>query len=393
MARRGENIYKRKDGRYEGRYFKGRNINGKILFGYIYGRTYTEVKQRLIKLKNSNPKLNVLNDKSELYETVYDYMTYWLKEYAEKNVKESTYIRYYERIHGYIIPAIGNLKLSKVSQEVVKSFIDNLKNRKLSVSTIKGVYTLLNSSMKKAVLMQLISSNPCENIKMPSMEKKELNVLNRSEQIAIEIAASGHSKMAEIYTIVSLYTGLRIGEICALKWQDIDLYAGTLFVRSTLQRIKNIDSEIDSKTIIIEGTPKSENSYRNIPISLDIVKKLKNYKAITNNPNNKCYVLSGNLKPIEPRTLRYDFKRYLKSNNIPDISFHTLRHTYATRCIEYNFDIKTLSELMGHSNVSTTLKVYTHSVTEHKRDLSERIRILSQFNEPSNKPSNYNNVV
>lgn len=376
MPRRGENIYKRKDGRYEGRYIKGRQLNGKICFGYIYGHSYTEVKTKLIKFKSiENPKKIIYSKTRDTY-TLSEFLDYWLEKVIKDTVKYSTYIRYYERIHGYIIPVIGTMKISKITSDTVRAFTESLTDKKLAPSTVRGIVKLLSSVMKTAYEMEIISVNPCNNIKLPDNETKEVKALTASEQIAIENAAVNHSMMAELYIFISLYTGLRIGEICALKWSNIDFISGTLYVQSTVQRIKDLNENKSSKTMILEGKPKSRHSTRYVPLSAQIVEKLKEYKGKT---EDNCYILSGSEKIIEPRRVRYDFKKILKKAKLDSISFHTLRHTYATRCMERNFDIKTLSELLGHSDASTTLKIYTHCVSEHKKLLSERIQILSHI--------------
>ena len=212
---------------------------------------------------------------------------------------------------------------------------------------------------------------------------------------------------------------LRVGEVCALRWRDIDLSAGILTVRSSVQRIKNIEDGA-AKTILLESMPKSRSSLRHIPLPDDLIKKLRRVrneaigqglsggrKGLSGDNNglsggskglNKgkqdltgnskglsgdSYVLTGNSKPMEPRTLRARFKVIADKAGL-NVSFHALRHSYATRCLEYNFDIQTLSELLGHSNVSVTMKVYAHSVFDHKKQLTGRIRILSERSSEKN---------
>ena len=164
--------------------------------------------------------------------------------------------------------------------------------------------------------------------------------------------------------LLCLYTGLRVGEICGLKWEDIDIKNGCLFVARTVERI----SLGNGKTMIVIEPPKTESSIRKVYIPLFIVALLKKYKD-----NSDKYILSGKTKPTEPRALQYRFKRILSKTKIREFSFHSLRHTYATLCIEKGMDIKTLSELLGHADVKITLNTYVHSSDSLKKKYVKRL--------------------
>ena len=376
MAKRGENIYKRKDGRYEGRYIKGRRMDGKPLFGYIYGYTYSEVKIRLNMEKaavRQDKALHVFGDG-----TVACYLQFWLTRILPDRLKPSTLARYRENIRLYILPEIGNMQISKVTSHKIQHIVHKLTDSGLSPATVTGVVRLFSSAMKQAVELKLAAHNPCDGVTTPVIERTPARILNRQEQIKLERQAAMTGAGAETGILLALYAGLRIGEICALQWRDIDFFQKTLTVRATLQRM---GCEQERKTILLKGTPKSKSSARCIPIPPDLMDKLLKHK---NESGGDCYILTNTLKPVEPRTLRARFARLSSKAGI-SVPFHTLRHTFAARCLECHFDIQALSEIMGHSNAGITLRVYSHSVLEHKRMLTDRLRILS--NKPSNEPS------
>ena len=164
-----------------------------------------------------------------------------------------------------------------------------------------------------------------------------------------------------------MFTGLRIGEICALRWSDIDLDKQLLFVNKTAQRLRT-----NNKTYVKLTAPKTENSIRVIPLPTFLVKKLAEFRT-----DNNCFLLSGTDRIVEPRCLSYRFKRILKDANLPSVKFHSLRHTFATNCLQQKFDIKTLSEILGHANVNVTMKIYVHSSLERKIECMKLIKPLT----------------
>ena len=155
---------------------------------------------------------------------------------------------------------------------------------------------------------------------------------------------------------MSYYTGLRIGEVCGLKWCDIDLNKGIFKVRQTVQRIY-----VNSSTKLTIDTPKSKSSVREIPLPKFLTEILRNFKS-----DDSAFILSGKENPTDPRTLQYRFKSLLKKADLPSINYHSLRHMFATNCIALGFDVKTLSEILGHATVETTLNRYVHSSMERK---------------------------
>jgi integrase len=376
MARRGENIYKRKDGRYEGRYIKGRNISGKPVFGYVYARSYAETKQILTLAKASSERRE--NVQIVGNGTLADFLSVWLNSTIRERVKLSTYAQYHARIHQYILPALGRIPVSRLTKEQVLAFIRELQVRSLAASTIRNIMGVLCLAMKYAADSRLTIANPCDRLALPQPDVSERRALERTEQVKLEQLLTYADSSVALGVLLSLYTGLRIGEICALRWDDVDLAARTLTVRSTLQRIQSF-GDYRSKTVLVTGSPKSKRSFRCIPLPAGLTDRLRSCAK-------EGYVLSGSETPVEPRTLRARFAKLREKIGL-NVPFHTLRHTYATRCLEYNFDIQTVAELLGHSTANTTMKIYAHSVSEHKRMLTERIQFLSEIDKPSNKPS------
>ena len=337
MARRGENIYKRKDGRYEGRYIKYYDLSGRAVYGYVYDRKYTAVKQRLAERKTEKGRTPV-----QASVKLCDWLDIWLK--SQSNLKPTTKQIYKSYIANHLCPAIGNIPLKKLNTEILQAFIDNIE---LSASSVKTVFSILRSALSAAQDRGFIT-DIWSKIKVPKCEKAIVKVLTPKQQRQLENVLTGDG---DIVILICLYTGLRIGELCALKWSDINLESAILTVNGTQARTEN-GVEILS--------PKSRTSKREIPVPPFLLNKLKLL------PHNGDFVVSHNGKPYDVRTYRRYFKAALKRADLPDIKYHSLRHTFATRALEVGMDYKTLSEILGHSSVGITLDLYAHSLKEHK---------------------------
>ena len=370
MARRGENIYLRKDGRYEGRCIKGRNENGKIMYHSVYGSTLAECKQKLTKAK----VLYFHNDVDcKIYGTgtVKEFMNYWLHDIVKYHVKQSTFSNYMHYSDKWIVAYLGNEKLYKLKTEKIQQFINYLTMEGLSAGSVRNVYRTLGAMMKIAKKFHYLNSDPCEGVTLPEVKKKGTMILSTQEQKKLEATAEEYKVIPGLMTIMALYTGLRIGELCALTWSDIDLKNGKLSVNRTRQRIKRIAPQAkQSKTHLITDSAKSSNSIRMIPLPIFLLKQLRKHQL---QQGTSDYVFTQNAKPLEPRTVQHQFKRLLKKAKIKLVNFHALRHTFATRLLEENVDIKTISELLGHSSVKITLDLYAHSRDEHKRKAIKKL--------------------
>ena len=361
MSKKGENIYKRKDGRWEGRYVRVYGENGKTKYGYIYAATYREAKQKLEEKKCHGENLQV--ESAPNCNTRYsEILDAWLCSLCI-SVKESTYARYFRLIETHIRPFLGKYPICKISTQLIEGFIRNQLDSGrldgkggLSPKTVTDILTIIKSSMEYA------RYNGCDiicDLRKLTIRKndKEMRVLTQTEQSALVNVLLTDTDRYKFGVLLSLYTGIRIGDLCALRWEDISLPDSRLKVRKTMQRIQNTSIIAATKTKVVITEPKSQCSMRDIPLPRFIVEIAERF---ADSPN--AFVLSGDKnKYVEPRTMQNHFKAYIKESRIEDANYHALRHTFATRCIEVGFDIKTLSEILGHANVNITLNRYVHS--------------------------------
>ena len=349
MARHGENIYKRKDGRYEGRYVIGKTCAGRSRFGYIYGRQYAEVKRALL-LK----KAECARPAGDYYKgSVSDWMQFWMESELRGSVKVSSYQTYASLLRKHLLPGLGRMKLAGVTPGDVREWIESMELSGLAASTIKGAFRLLAAAMKAAWEDGRIAKNPCRKLRIQRSEHEEQRVLTRGEQDLLKKSAVGPR---ELPPLMCLYTGLRLGEVCALKWSDVDWERGTIAVRRTAQRVLQ-----GPRTLLMIGAPKSVHSRRVIPVPAFLLERLRALMRETDG-----YIFGSATVPAEPRTLQRRFKRFMERIGIQNAHFHTLRHTFATRLLEIGVDVKTVSVLLGHGSTKTTLDCYAHSLLEQR---------------------------
>lgn len=308
MARHGENIYKRKDGRYEGRYVIGKTVNGRTRFGYVYGYCYSEVKQTLLRKKAEWIQTSAPQSAGG-QKRMREWFSYWMENELLGSVKPSSYQAYVNIIHKHILPALGRMPLASISPCVIYDFITSLNNSGLSNSTVKGIYRLLSAAMRCAFEEGLILKNPCRRIKIQRAEQAEQRVLTRNEQ---ELVRKSALNANDLPTLLSLYTGMRLGEVCALRWSDIDWEKKTITVKRTVQRISQ--SKNGKKTLLMVGTPKSLRSCRVIPVPDFVLRRLKAMAVQDDN----AYVFSLSPSPAEPRTIQRRFKRFMDKLGIAD---------------------------------------------------------------------------
>jgi site-specific recombinase XerD len=366
MPRRGENIYKRKDGRYEGRFPSGKDKNGKTVYTSVYAKTYHEVKAKLADAKSSCGYPQSLCDIT---------VAQWFHFYLESitgHVKITTYQVYLGYVTNHIVPALGSCRLAHLTSETIQSFVGVLAEKGLSSRTVQAIYHLFRKGLKPAeeACMCCVSWS---NIYLPHVSPHCAYAFTRTEQKRVERAATPSNSPIKMGTLLCLYTGVRLGELCALKWSDINLEMQSLSVHRTLQRIACLPEEGSlSKTKLTFLPPKSQSSYRTIPLPDFLFQSLLSYRD-RYNPSGE-YVLSSKL--VNPRTIQNQFRALLTHANVSTVPFHTLRHTFATRALEVGFDIKSLSEILGHCTTAITLNLYTHSLDEFKRS---RMALLEAF--------------
>jgi len=364
---KGENIFKRKDGRWEGRYTKYRDEKGKIVYGYCYGKTYKEAKEKVQKCKAKvleNPS-GVMNPEKKPFSV---YCKNWLIT-KQAHLKESTFVKYTAVMERYILPQLGDIIPTELTQKQMDDFTSYLLHeRKLAPKSVKDVLIILKTVLKYTS-KQLQYHFSMLDIQYPKDNYQEMRILSRDEQVQFTNYLIENMNPCRFGILLSLQSGMRIGEICALKWEDISLADKMITVRHTMQRLRKLDSTTDSRTRIVIDTPKSNTSYRVIPMTETIAKLCSTW-----NPGNpSAYILTGSVHYMEPRNLQYRLAKDLSKCGLEDVHFHTLRHTFATRCVEVGFEIKTLSEILGHANTTITLDRYVHSSLELKRENIQKL--------------------
>ena len=360
MARKGENIYLRKDGRWEGRYASARDERGKIKYGYVYGKSYKEAKEKLIVKKASSfVEYRRSVHKSDI-KTVGDWIEIWRNNIVKYQVKESTYASYTHKLKKYASNRVRKIKLSQLKKSDLEELIVDLKGKELSNRTINTFLQILGECIQSAKQRGYISDNPCKQVKRLKSDNKEIKALSTMEQLVLEELAQ--KEQYGIIILLPLFTGMRIGGISALEWEDIDFENKLIRVNKTLQRISK-ETGKKAKTEITIGTTKS-NKVRYIPISDRLFKILKKYKG---KDCSEKYVVTCRNSYVEPRLITYHFKRILKKAEMNTVTYHALRHTFATRCIEKGVDVATLCHLLGHESAKTTLDIYTDSMLEQRR--------------------------
>lgn len=370
MARHGENIRKRKDGRWEGRYSVYIEEKGRKVYRSIYGASYEEVRERLLRQKGLLKEQQILNrsfeeniqDQNVMFAKIAEQ---WLEHISDKN-KISTCVKYTLIYRKYLEPLLGKYYVTEVNDLLKEqNFTDNL-----SESTQKSIYCVINQILYFASKQYNVSVQSVKR-QSPKGKHKPIEVLTRSEQAKLFSIIYCDMDIYKMAVALCLYTGLRIGEICALKWTDIDLDNNVLYIERTVQRIAVEGKQ--SRTELLEAAPKSVYSRREIPISLHVKELIMRFK------NDGKYVF-GRHKPMEPRTLQYRFQKQLEEAGLPHKNFHVLRHTFATNCIEGGTDVKSLSEILGHSDIQITLNRYVHPSMDAKRkQLEELSRIYGQI--------------
>ena len=291
----------------------------------------------------------------------------------QRYVKQSTYAAYVLILENYILPSFGECRA--LSEQLVQDFVLQKLNSGLSIKTVKDLLIVLKMVMKFGVKNKW--TDYCEwDIKYPTTEShKDIEVLTVEHHKKILDFIQQNFTFRNLGIYISLTTGLRIGEICGLKWEDIDIASGTISVKRTIERIYIAEGNHKCTKLII-NTPKTKNALRDIPITKELLTMIKPLKRVM---NDNFYVLTNDEKPTEPRTYRNYYHRLMKRLNIPRLKYHGLRHSFATRCIESNCDYKTVSVLLGHSNITTTLNLYVHpNMEQKKRCIAKMLKSLNK---------------
>lgn len=363
MPRRGECIYKRKDGRWEARYVREISVDGKKKYGSVYASSYRAVKdkQQYLMIAPRQEMRCINNIKvSQLVEE-------WLS-HIHSTVKRSTYRKYEGLCRNHILPEMGNVTLTQLSRTMIQNFTETL-----AVSGRIGGGTLSTKTVNDIlIILGLIFAFAEEEheLNLPKItlvreEKKEVRVLSECEQSRLVDYLLNEMDIYRFGTLMALYTGIRIGELCALLWEDIT--DSSVVINKTMQRLKGEDG----RTAIIVDSPKSESSKRVIPLPEFLLPYVQQFRK------HGGYVIDGGKSGhSEPRVMQQRFRKMANDVGLENVTFHTLRHTFATRCVEAGFDVKTLSEVLGHADVKTTLNRYVHPSFELKQKNMAKLTFL-----------------
>lgn len=380
-------ICKRSDGRYMARY----TVNGSRKA--VYGETYEEARQKL------NEKLHEIASGTYIEpgkDTVGKWMRDWLTIYALPTVKQSTYISYEGYVRLHLEPELGSIKLTSLTTEQIQLFFKKkakgTKDKKgLSPKTLRNIYNMFNSVLEQAVTNTKLSRNPIRGVKLPSVQKNEVEILEPEEQTRLHKAAELSEELAAFGIIFTLNTGVRLGELIGFQWPDLNYKKHSIRVRHTVGRLQKVDENGNllkkadgvKTTEIVIRTPKSATSQRDIPLFDELWDGLMEYRdkqremfdALGIPFDEKGFIFCNAFGNVyDPRVYEDLFKRTLKAAGLDDIKFHALRHTFATRALEAGMDIKVLSAILGHAQASTTLNLYGHALPDHKKNSMEKMR-------------------
>jgi len=373
MPKRGENIYKRKDKRWEGRYIVGRRETGKAIYKSVYGHTYKEVKSKLDKERGSG----FIKAAPFGQITVEVLCLQWL-EHVRSTVKESTFARYKLLIDNHIVPVLGEIRGDRLTLNTLSQFVNEKLERGrldgsggLSPKTVQDMVIVLKSVMKLAALQYGITDYAA-HLKLPKAARPDIAALSVNEIALIEDECLRVKNNGSLGLLLCLYTGIRLGEACAVRWSDVSWEENTLRIQKTVVRLPRRSDESEAKTRLTITRPKTKNANRIVMIPAWLAAELK---ALSEKQERDAYILTGtSSRFMDPRTYQYGFKSLLKRLGVEDAKFHILRHTFATMCLRSGVDIKTLSEVLGHSKVQLTLELYVHSSMEAKRSQMSELR-------------------
>ena len=364
MPRRGDKVYLRKDGLWEARYVKEIDSCGRKKYGSVYARTCREAKE----------KRQAAMDNILLYQapvaprslSVGRLVEEWLRVNSMK-IKSSSMRRYEGFYRNHIKDSVGDMAVIGCGTAVIHGFAMQKLDEGLSTVTVNAILVFLHSCFKYGHRQYRLPMP--EFVYFPKV-RAEMRVLSQAEQRRLETFLLCDTDIYKFGVLLALYTGLRVGELCALKWSDID--GGNLTVRGTMQRLQKKDGGSE----VVIGTPKTRSSSRTIPLPSFLEEYLNRFR-----PDHRMdsFILSTpQHSMVEPRVMQYRLKKYLSDVDIDGATFHTLRHSFATRCVDkYNFEIKTLSEILGHSSIEMTLNRYVHSSMELKKSNMEKLHLLS----------------
>ena len=353
MEKTGITITKRKDGRYVGKFIAEYADNGKAQYHYVYGKTYEEAESKVLIGREIATRYL-----SGRYITVSN--REWLNAVVNR-VKESTLANYQNKFEKHILPEFGDIPCADLTAGRINAFINKKLADGLSASYVRDIFTVFKTMLKYAQEEYGFRLS-LKNVVLPKAERKQVEKISDTEQKKLVSYLKANMSLTAFGILLSLFMGLRIGELCGLKWEDVDFQHKVLRIRRTVQRITSANG--NRKTKIVISAPKSATSFREIAIPDMLMKYFEMFRDKAD-----YFILSGADKPVEPRTMQYRYKKILQSAEVENHNYHKLRHTFATNSAENGFNVKALSAVLGHSSVTLTLNRYIHPDRTYERRL------------------------
>lgn len=371
-------IIELKNGKWKGQITIGKKPDGKPNVISFYAQSQKEAQVKMNEIKYQRDKGTFVQP-TKL--TVAEWLTTWLNDYAKIRTRQTTWDSYEVQVRKHLIPAIGHLKLTQLQTHQLQKLYKQKreggradgKEGGLSVKSVRYIHAVINMALTQAVKERLISINPAEAVDLPKETKRELQTLT-IEQVKTFIEEAKQTKHYTLY-LLELFTGLRRGEILGLRWQDID------FDNSTVTVVQQV---VASSKGITFSEPKTSLGSRTVWIPADVVKQLKQHKKQQAEEkllaggiyeDNSLVFCREDGKPFYPDSISDHFKKLiarLKDKGFPEISFHGLRHTFATLSIQQGIPVKVVQEDLGHHDPGFTMKVYTHATQQMKKEATEK---------------------
>ena len=369
MCRKGENIRKRKDGRWEARYIKFREPEGKIHYGSIYGKSYREVKDKRNKKIAELPGYgHLIRSTGTLdYHSTFCLVSEHWKQEIRHTIKDSTFSNYEAILKNQLLPEMGNIQIRQITNSRITQLVQKKKEEGLSAGTLHVILSVFRSILNYAAKEGLYTS---ELIRYPHITDagNKVQIMDCDNYQLLQDFLVENLNEFNFGLLLCMHTGIRVGELSGLRWGDLDFAQHKIRIQRTVLRIKNLDHVMDPdtgkipKTLLYIGPPKTQHSHREIPLPDKLLFYAKHFSREAS-----AYILTGTSKCMEPRVIQRRYAALLKSCGIPQIKIHALRHQFSCRWVEQGFDTKSLSEILGHTSVRTTLDLYVHIQSETKR--------------------------
>ena len=340
-----------------------RTPEGRAQYGYVYAATYSACREKRRQRLRELPREITPSNNMTLPEAV---ELFFVEREQKRKLKESTVSRYRYVVRQYIQPQLGAAPLYALTEQRVADFYRKLQEQGLSAKSTRDVGVLLRAILRMAAKRGCFCTGL--NAELPAYRKRHVEIFTEPEILRLAHHIVNEPDLTGLGVLLTLNSGLRLGELCALRWSDIDLHAGFVRVEREVQRLYE-----KGHTRLVVQPPKSESSRRRIPLPADMLSLLATYKP--KHTGDTCLLTGTSILP-EPRTMQNRYKSLLKRAGVPYRNFHALRHTYATRCIEQYVDVKSVSEMLGHSDVRITLQTYVHVSLRHKQQAVQSICFL-----------------